>query len=105
MATQALIDLARRDQRLAVPGRAIDTTAQRRRTRAIRTGERVGGVGWRSLPLSASVNNLRRLLRAQSRIESRIVVLHWLVMILVGAGALLPAHIGSGLGAAQSALV
>lgn len=48
---------------------------------------------------------LRRLLHAQSRIESRIVLLNWVVMILVGAGAVLPARIGSGLGVVSSALV
>ena len=58
------------------------------------------------VPLSDSVTKLRQLLHAQSRIESRIVVLQWLVMVLVGAGALLPAHlIGSGLGTVQSTLV
>ncbi len=51
---------------------------------------------WRHAPLGAI--RLRQLLRAQSRIEWRIVALHWLVVVLVATGALLPASLGPGLG-------
>ena len=36
--------------------------------------------------LPSSLEHLRTLLHAQSRIESRIVMLHWVVMVLVGVG-------------------
>jgi signal transduction histidine kinase len=51
------------------------------------------------------VIRLRQLLRAESRIESRIVLLQWVVMVIVGAGALLPSNLGPGLGAYSASLV
>jgi signal transduction histidine kinase len=45
------------------------------------------------------------LLQAQSRIESRIVSLHWLIVLLVAAGALLPHSLGPGLGPVSGLLV
>lgn len=87
-----------------MPLRLVDDGARQRGPRAVLVADG-DATRRRLLPLSASIANLRHLLHAQSRIESRIVVLHWLVMILVGVGALLPEHIGSGLGTAQSALV
>ncbi|HVC83465.1 MAG TPA: histidine kinase [Chloroflexota bacterium] len=50
-------------------------------------------------------SRLRVLLQAQSRIEWRIVALHWLVMALVASGALLPATLGPGLGLSSGLLV
>ena len=43
--------------------------------------------GQAGVPLPTTVQLLRTLLHRQSNIESRIVALHWVVMILVGAGA------------------
>lgn len=57
------------------------------------------------IPVPQSIRHLRALLHAQSRIESRIVILQWLVMALVGIGAMLPAQLGSGLSVVQSTLV
>ncbi|MGH2345510.1 MAG: hypothetical protein ACRDG4_09820, partial [Chloroflexota bacterium] len=58
---------------------------------------------WWWIPIGAS--RLRLLLQAQSRIESRIVALHWLVVLLVAAGALLPDSLGPGLGLMGGLLV
>lgn len=105
MAAQALIETMQGEGRLACPGRTAGVHADPGHAHAPQTAPAARGAGAWPMPLRGSIGNLRRLLHAQSRIESRIVVLQWLVMILVGAGALLPEHIGSGLGAAQSALV
>jgi signal transduction histidine kinase len=59
--------------------------------------------GWLGMP--AHVRTLRDLLQAQSRIEARIVTLHWVVMALVGVGAVLPKGMGFGLHSTQSLLV
>ena len=65
-----------------------------------------GGVRSRLSRLTPSaVPRLRSLLHAQSHIESRIVVLQWVVMLLVGSGAILPGRMGSGLDSAHSLLV
>jgi signal transduction histidine kinase len=59
--------------------------------------------GWFHVP--TSIIHLRQLLQAQSRIESRIVILQWVVMVIVGAGALLPNSLGPGLGEFSGSLV
>lgn len=56
----------------------------------------------RRLPLS--IEHLRTLLHAQSRIESRIVMLHWVVMVLVAVGVILPGRLGPSLGFGHSVL-
>ncbi len=55
------------------------------------------------VPIGAA--RLRLLLQSQSRIESRIVALHWLVVLLVAAGALLPDSLGPGIGLMGGLLV
>jgi len=54
--------------------------------------------------LPSSLEHLRTLLHAQSRIESRIVMLHWVVMVLVGVGVILPGRLGPSLGFGHSVL-
>jgi signal transduction histidine kinase len=63
---------------------------------------RIGIRRWR---LHIGASRLRLLLQAQSRIESRIVALHWLIVLLVAAGALLPHSLGPGLGLVDGVLV
>src|ERR1700688_1911661 len=48
---------------------------------------------------------LRELLHRQSRIESRMVMLQWGVMVLVGIGAVLPRSLGSDLSKAATFFV
>jgi signal transduction histidine kinase len=68
-----------------------------------RRGKDLSEQSWLHMPVS--IVRLRQLLHAQSRIESRIVILQWVVMVIVGAGALLPNNLGPGLGTFSATLV
>jgi len=77
--------------------RSAETAAHRAPWRARDTLSR--------LHARVDASRLRVLLQARSRIEWRIVALHWLVMALVASGALLPATLGPGLGLSSGFLV